>query len=124
MVEVRENEVVALLGRNGAGKSTLLKTLAGAVAARFGSVVLGDVEVSRMPARKIARIGLQLVPEERRVTGGITVHENLVLAAMTVGRPLNFDEIYATFPRLTERRSNKGRELSGAGSRWSPSPAQ
>src|SRR5690606_10960005 len=110
--------------RNGAGKSTLLKTLAGAVAARFGSVVLGDVEVSRMPARKIARIGLQLVPEERRVTGGITVHENLALAAMTVGRPLNIDEIYATFPRLTERRSNKGRGLSGATGRWLPSPAQ
>ncbi len=112
-MEIGANEVVALLGRNGAGKSTLLKTLAGAVTPRSGSIVLNGVETARMPAWKIARMGLQLVPEERRVIGGITVHENLVLAAMTAGKPLSFDEIYATFPRLAERRENKGRALSG-----------
>src|SRR5690606_10445629 len=57
--------------------------------------------------------GLQLVPEERRVIGGITVHENLQLAAMTAKKPLSYEEIYRTFPRLDERRTNKGRELSG-----------
>jgi branched-chain amino acid transport system ATP-binding protein len=112
-MEVRENEVVALLGRNGAGKSTLLKTLAGALTAKSGSVSFGGTPIHQMPAHEIARLGLQLVPEERRVIGGITVHENLQLAAMTAKKPLSYAEIYRTFPRLDERRTNKGRELSG-----------
>jgi branched-chain amino acid transport system ATP-binding protein len=112
-MEVRENEVVALLGRNGAGKSTLLKTLAGALTAKSGSITFNGTPIHQMPAHEIARLGLQLVPEERRVIGGITVHENLQLAAMTAKKPLSYDEIYRTFPRLDERRTNKGRELSG-----------
>jgi branched-chain amino acid transport system ATP-binding protein len=112
-MEVRENEVVALLGRNGAGKSTLLKTLAGALTAKSGTITFDGRPIQQMPAHLIARTGLQLVPEERRVIGGITVHENLQLAAMTAAKPLSFEEIYRTFPRLDERRGNKGRELSG-----------
>ncbi|MGB3387371.1 MAG: ABC transporter ATP-binding protein [Pseudaminobacter sp.] len=112
-LEVRKNEVVALLGRNGAGKSTLLKTIAGALSPKSGSIVFDGVPIDRMPAHEIARLGLQLVPEERRVFGGITVHENLQLAAMTAKKPLSFSEIYRTFPRLDERRYNKGRALSG-----------
>lgn len=112
-LEVRENEVVALLGRNGAGKSTLLKTLAGALTAKSGRITFDGKSIEQMPAFEIARLGLQLVPEERRVIGGITVHENLQLAAMTAKNPLSFEEIYRTFPRLDERRGNKGRELSG-----------
>jgi branched-chain amino acid transport system ATP-binding protein len=112
-MEVRENEVVALLGRNGAGKSTLLKTLAGALTPKSGSITFNGTPIHQMPAHEIARLGLQLVPEERRVIGGITVHENLQLAAMTAKKPLSYDEIYRTFPRLDERRTNKGRELSG-----------
>ncbi|MFW7343032.1 ABC transporter ATP-binding protein [Pollutimonas sp. H1-120] len=112
-LEVRENEVVALLGRNGAGKSTLLKTLAGALAPQSGSITFAGTPIHKMQAHEIARLGLQLVPEERRVIGGITVHENLQLAAMTAKKPLGYDEIYRTFPRLDERRTNKGRELSG-----------
>ncbi|UYO94600.1 ABC transporter ATP-binding protein [Pollutimonas sp. M17] len=112
-LEVRENEVVALLGRNGAGKSTLLKTLAGALTPQSGSITFAGTPIHKMPAHEIARLGLQLVPEERRVIGGITVHENLQLAAMTAKKPLSYDEIYRTFPRLDERRGNKGRELSG-----------
>jgi branched-chain amino acid transport system ATP-binding protein len=112
-LEVRENEVVALLGRNGAGKSTLLKTLAGALTPQSGSITFEGTPIHKMQAHEIARLGLQLVPEERRVIGGITVHENLQLAAMTAKKPLSYDEIYRTFPRLDERRTNKGRELSG-----------
>lgn len=112
-LEVRENEVVALLGRNGAGKSTLLKTLAGALTAKSGRITFDGKSIEQMPAFEIARLGLQLVPEERRVIGGITVHENLQLAAMTAKNPLSFEEIYRTLPRLDERRGNKGRELSG-----------
>ncbi|MGB6105241.1 MAG: ABC transporter ATP-binding protein [Pusillimonas sp.] len=112
-LEVRENEVVALLGRNGAGKSTLLKTLAGALTPKSGRITFAGTPIQKMPAHLIARQGLQLVPEERRVFGSITVHENLQLAAMTAKKPLSFSEIYRTFPRLDERRGNKGRELSG-----------
>lgn len=112
-LHIRENEVVALLGRNGAGKSTLLKTLSGALTPQSGTITFDGTPIQRMPTHQIARLGLQLVPEERRVFGGITVHENLQLAAMTASQPLDFSEIYRTFPRLDERRNNKGRELSG-----------
>jgi branched-chain amino acid transport system ATP-binding protein len=112
-LNVRENEVVALLGRNGAGKSTLLKTIAGALTPKSGTISFGGTPTHQLPAHQIARLGLQLVPEERRVIGGITVHENLQLAAMTAKKPLSYAEIYRTFPRLDERRNNKGRELSG-----------
>src|SRR5690606_41596862 len=66
-----------------------------------------------MATHLIAREGLQLVPEERRIIGGITVHENLELAAMTAPNPMSFERIYQTFHRLFERRTNKGGELSG-----------
>lgn len=112
-LHVSENEVVALLGRNGAGKSTLLKTIAGALQAKSGTIVFNGKEIHNMATHLIAREGLQLVPEERRIIGGITVHENLQLAAMTAPNPMSFERIYQTFPRLYERRTNKGRELSG-----------
>ncbi len=112
-MHIKENEVVALLGRNGAGKSTLLKTLAGALTPKSGTIMFKGQSTHNLPTHKTARLGLQLVPEERCVFGGITVHENLKLAAMTAEKPLDYSEIYRTFPRLDERRNNKGRELSG-----------
>jgi len=112
-LHVEENEVVALLGRNGAGKSTLLKTIAGALQPKSGTITFNGKPIHTMATHMIAREGLQLVPEERRIIGGITVHENLELAAMTAPNPMSFERIYQTFPRLYERRTNKGRELSG-----------
>lgn len=112
-MHIKENEVIALLGRNGAGKSTLLKTLAGALTPKSGQITFAGTPIHQMATHRIARLGLQLVPEERRVFGGISVHENLQLAAMTAEKPLDYSEIYRTFPRLDERRNNKGRELSG-----------
>ncbi|HET7635971.1 MAG TPA: ABC transporter ATP-binding protein [Burkholderiales bacterium] len=112
-MHVEENEVVALLGRNGAGKTTTLKTLAGVVAPRSGTIRLNGLPIHGLPPFRLARNGIQLVPEERRIIGGITVHENLQLAAMTADKPLTFDQIYQTFPRLAERRKNRGRQLSG-----------
>jgi branched-chain amino acid transport system ATP-binding protein len=112
-LRVERNEVVALLGRNGAGKTTTLKTLMGVVTPKSGIIRLDGEEVQGLPAYKLARRGIQLVPEERRIIGGITVHENLQLALMTAEKPLSFDAIYQTFPRLAERRRSNGRSLSG-----------
>lgn len=110
---VERNEVVALLGRNGAGKSTTLKSIAGEVTPRSGSVCLDDAEMRGRPPFEIARRGLQLVPEERRIFGALTVEENLKLAAFSAKDAESLENIYALFPRLKERRRSGGRTLSG-----------
>ena len=110
---VREREVVALLGRNGAGKSTTLKTLAGVLRPRSGTIRFGGEPIELLPSHTIAARGLQLVPEERRIFGGLTVEENLDLAAFSAANPLRLDDIFAIFPRLKERRGSNGRNLSG-----------
>jgi branched-chain amino acid transport system ATP-binding protein len=110
---VREREVVALLGRNGAGKSTTLKTLAGVLHPLSGSIRFEGEPIELLPSHVIAARGLQLVPEERRIFGGLTVQENLDLAALSVKHPLPLDDIFAIFPRLRERRGSSGRNLSG-----------
>jgi len=112
-MRVEAKEVVALLGRNGAGKSTTLKSLMGVVQAKSGTIRLDGRDVTGTAPYKLARAGIQLVPEERRIFGSLTVHENLVLAAMTADKPLSFDAVYKTFPRLDERRRNRGKQLSG-----------
>ena len=112
-MRVEENEVVALLGRNGAGKSTTLKSLMGVVQPKSGAIRHKGEDVGRLPPYMLARRGIQLVPEERRIFGQITVQENLQLAAMSAERARSLDDIYATFPRLAERRRNRGKQLSG-----------
>jgi branched-chain amino acid transport system ATP-binding protein len=112
-MQVRDREVVALLGRNGAGKSTTLKTLAGVLRPRSGAIHFDGAAIEQLPSHQIARLGLQLVPEERRIFGALTVAENLDIAALSAREPLPFDEIYAIFPRLRERRGSYGRSLSG-----------
>jgi len=110
---VREREVVALLGRNGAGKSTTLKSLMGVVQPRSGTIRLRGEPVEHLAPFELARRGVQLVPEDRRVFGQLSVHENLQLAAMTAEEPLSLDAVYHTFPRLAERKRNRGKQLSG-----------
>ena len=112
-IEVREGEVVTLLGRNGAGKSTTLKTLAGVLHPRTGAIRFDGAAIETLPSHIIARRGLQLVPEERRIFGGLTVAENLDLAAFSAPAPLPLDRIFDIFPRLRERRGSYGRSLSG-----------
>jgi branched-chain amino acid transport system ATP-binding protein len=110
---VRKRDVVALLGRNGAGKSTMLKALAGAIHPRSGTIRLEGEPIHLSPSHVIARRGLQLVPEERRIFGGLTVEENLELAALSAVSSLTLDDIFAIFPRLQERGGSYGRSLSG-----------
>jgi branched-chain amino acid transport system ATP-binding protein len=112
-LHVERNEVVALLGRNGAGKTTTLRTIMGVVPARRGSIRLDGKPIQDLPPYVIARMGLQLVPEERAIFGQLSVEENLRLAALTAPNAWTLDRIYEFFPRLKERRRSGGRQLSG-----------
>jgi branched-chain amino acid transport system ATP-binding protein len=112
-LRVERNEVVALLGRNGAGKSTTLKSLMGVVPPRAGSVLLEGVEIAGRKSHDIARAGMQLVHEERRIFGSLDVEENLQLAGLTAPGRWPLERIYGMFPRLKERRRSRGTDLSG-----------
>ena len=112
-LHVDKNEVVALLGRNGAGKSTTFKSLMGVVTPRSGSVRLDGQELAGKKAHEIARVGMQLVHEERRIFGSLNVEENIILAGLTAQNKWPLERIYAMFPRLKERRASRGTDLSG-----------
>jgi len=112
-LRVERNEVVALLGRNGAGKSTTLKSLMGVVTPRAGSVKLEGVELAGMKSHKVAKAGMQLVHEERRIFGSLSVEENLVLAGLTATKKWPLERVYEMFPHLKARRESRGTDLSG-----------
>jgi branched-chain amino acid transport system ATP-binding protein len=112
-LHVGRNEVVALLGRNGAGKTTTLNTLMGFVRPRSGKIRLGDTETQNLRPHKIAQLGLQLVPESRRIFGSLSVEENLVLAGLSAKSRWPLERVWATFPRLRDRRRSRGTDLSG-----------
>jgi len=112
-MRVEKSDVVALLGRNGAGKSTTLNSLMGLVAPQSGSIRIEGTELRGAKPHVVARAGIQLVPEERRIFGSLSVEENLVLAGLTAKFTWPLDRIYAMFPRLQERRGSRGTDLSG-----------
>jgi len=112
-LRVEAHEVVALLGRNGAGKSTTLKSLMGLVQPRSGSVIFDGQQVAGRQAHAIAQAGIQLVPEDRRIFGSLNVEENLILAGLTAQNKWPLERIYEMFPRLKERRTSRGTDLSG-----------
>jgi branched-chain amino acid transport system ATP-binding protein len=112
-LSVERNEVVALLGRNGAGKSTTLKSLMGVVTPRDGSIVFDGAEIAGKKSHVIARAGMQLVHEDRRIFGSLNVEQNLILAGLTAPQRWPLERVYAMFPRLKERRSSGGTDLSG-----------
>src|SRR6201996_6695536 len=112
-LRVEKNEVVALLGRNGAGKSTTLKSLMGVVTPRTGSVKLDGVDLAGRKSHAVARAGMQLVHEDRRIFGSLNVEENLVIAGLTASKRWPLDRVWEMFPRLKERRGNRGTDLSG-----------
>ena len=111
-LQVREGELVTLLGRNGAGKTTTLRSLVGLTPPRQGTVTLDGKDVTRLPPFRIAQAGLGYVPEGRKIFPTLTVEENLKVPIDRPG-PWNIPRIYQLFPRLQERRMNKGRQLSG-----------
>ena len=118
-LEIREGEIVALLGRNGAGKSTLLKTLAGLVPPKSGSIVFDSQELAGMPAPDIARRGIGYVPQGRGLFAGMTVAENLSLGRLAratdgvTGVVWSEEHILEMFPRLKARMNTAADYLSG-----------
>ena len=112
-LHVEKNEVVALLGRNGAGKSTTFKSLMGVVKPHTGSVKMDGEELAGKKPHSIALSGMQLVHEERRIFGSLTVEENIILAGLTAQNKWPLDRIYEMFPRLKERCFSRGTDLSG-----------
>ena len=114
---VPERGVVALLGANGAGKSTVARAVTGLVPIDTGSLLFDGRDIARLPAWKIARLGIVHAPEGRSVFGSLTVEENLTLDfARALGRKRvgeGLERAYALFPRLGERRSQGASTLSG-----------
>jgi branched-chain amino acid transport system ATP-binding protein len=112
--EVREGEVVTLLGRNGAGKTTTLKSIMGIVTQRSGSVRFEGRELIGRASNHIARAGIAFCPEERGVFASLGVEENLLLPPVVRPGGLSLDQIFELFPNLKERRgSSQGTKLSG-----------
>jgi branched-chain amino acid transport system ATP-binding protein len=115
-LHVSRGEVVTLIGANGAGKSTLLMTICGDPRARSGSIRLDGAEIRHLPTHEIVRRGVAQVPEGRRIFPRMSVFENLQMGA-TIADPAHFqqdvDRVFAMFPRLAERREQRGGTLSG-----------
>jgi len=111
-LDVNEGELVTLLGRNGAGKTTTIRSLMGLMKSMKGSVKMFGREVAGWPPFRIAASGVGYVPEGRRVFPNLTVDENLKVPIDRKG-PWTPKKVYELFPRLEERRGNKGRQLSG-----------
>jgi branched-chain amino acid transport system ATP-binding protein len=112
-LEVRKEEVVALLGRNGAGKTTILKTIMGLVKPRAGSVIFKDREITKLPAYKIARKGIGYVPQGRQLFPKMTVLENLKTGMRDQSDTKQLESVFSLFPILQERLSQLAGTLSG-----------
>lgn len=116
-VEVNKGEIVTLVGANGAGKSTTLRTISGMIKPKRGSILLNGTSIAGMPAHQIAAAGVGHVPEGRRIFPQLTVLENLEVGAWNVRSrsdiQTRMDEVFELFPRLYERKLQKGGTLSG-----------
>ncbi len=110
-LRVAPGEAVALLGRNGAGKTTAIRSIVGFTPPRAGRVLFEGQAIERWPAYRIARRGLALVPQGRRIFAPLSVRENLLLGARAEGWTL--ERVFELFPRLRERQAQLGGTLSG-----------
>ncbi|MDM0117822.1 ABC transporter ATP-binding protein [Variovorax sp. J22R133] len=111
--EVREGEVVTLLGRNGVGKSTTLKAIMGILDRRSGEVLLRGTNCIDLASDRIARLGIAFCPEERGIYASLTVEENLMLPPVIAQGGMSVEEVYTLFPNLRERRRSLGTRMSG-----------
>jgi len=120
-MDLKEGELVCLLGRNGVGKSTTLKSIMGVVQPQQGTILFNETELIGRKPYEIARLGVGYVPEDRRIFRSLTVHENLLMGiksqksenAKEGENAWTIDRVYKLFPKLEERRNSKGRHLSG-----------
>ncbi|TCT35484.1 amino acid/amide ABC transporter ATP-binding protein 2 (HAAT family) [Martelella mediterranea] len=113
--DIARGEVLSLLGRNGAGKTSTLRTLArlDSPALTQGEIWLDGEPLHNRRAFQAAQFGVQLVPEDRRIIGGLTVEENLILAQVSGQKGWEIEQVYERFPRLAERRGQEAITLSG-----------
>jgi branched-chain amino acid transport system ATP-binding protein len=115
-LEVRDGEVVALMGRNGMGKTTTVNNVVGLLRPHRGSIRFEDRPINGLPPYRITKLGIALVPEGRQVFPTLSVRENLVATAANHGRmrePWTLERVYELFPQLAERRNHMGNQLSG-----------
>ena len=115
-LQVRSGEMVALMGRNGMGKTTTIRSIMGLTPARAGTIRLGGQQVRGLASFRIAQLGVGLVPEGRQIFPNLTVRENLVAASsnrLGAADPWTLEKIHVLFPRLAERSTNMGIQLSG-----------
>ena len=112
-MDVRQGEVVSLLGRNGAGRSTTLRAIMGLVGKRAGTIQENGTETIRMAPHHIARLGVGFCPEERGIMTSLTCQENLMLPPKVAEGGMSVEEIYDMFPNLKARRNSPGGRLSG-----------
>ena len=113
--ELREGDLLALLGRNGAGKTTLMLTLSGLLQASNGSIVFKGEDLTKSEAEHIAKKGIRLVPQGRRVFTSLSVHENLLVAAQHQHQKnaWNHERVYHLFPELRQHQAQRAGTLSG-----------
>jgi branched-chain amino acid transport system ATP-binding protein len=115
-LRVEAGEVVTLLGRNGMGKTTTVRSIMGIMRPKAGTIHFAGQALSGLPAYRVARTGLGLVPEGRQIFPNLTVRENLVATAANRGGstdPWTLEKVFGLFPRLQERQDNMGNQLSG-----------
>ena len=116
-LEVKEGELISVIGPNGAGKTTLIRTIMGLKKAASGSIFFEDKDITALPARKRADMGIGYVPEGRRVFGNLTVEENLLTGCYkvkdNVRKRASIKRVYELFPRLEERKNQSARTMSG-----------
>lgn len=112
-LHLNKGEVVTLLGRNGAGKTTTLRSIMGLLGKRTGSVTIQGQQTIGLPARRIARLGIGYVPEERGIFSELSVEENLLLPPKLKDGGFSLEQIFTLFPNLKSRLQSPGTKLSG-----------